>query len=169
MVSSDREVKPENSILWAFCLKILCYKCLLNEQIMKLNQLDHTCPWLIYRSKRLLKHELPDILSLDEYRCQSFTDPLKSFTHFPQETLWTPKCQKKTGRICIHRLVGAVWGSPWRLSSCWMAFTPKPTGHPAQVLLEQEASLLPMKTSIHFPMDVTLWDLKVTDYILPAC
>ena len=62
---------------------------------MKLNQLDCTCPWLIYRSKCPLKHELPDILSLDEYCCQSFTYPFKSFIHFPTGNSLNPKTLKE--------------------------------------------------------------------------
>lgn len=64
---------------------------------MKLNQLDCTCPWLIYRSKCLLKHELPDILSLDEYCCQSFIYPFKSFIHFPARNSEPQNAKRKLG------------------------------------------------------------------------
>lgn len=62
---------------------------------MKLNQLDCTCPWLIYRSKCLLKHKLPDILSLDEYCCQSVTYPFKCCIHFPTGNFMNPKMLKQ--------------------------------------------------------------------------
>lgn len=62
---------------------------------MKLNQLDCTCPWLIYKSKCPLKYELPDILSLDEYCCQSFTYPFKTFICFPTGNPLNPKMLKE--------------------------------------------------------------------------
>ena len=62
---------------------------------MKLKQLDCTCPWLIYRSKCLLKHKLPDILSLDEYCCQSVTYPFKCCSSFPTGNSLNPKMLKR--------------------------------------------------------------------------